>query len=173
MKCISNICFLITITLSLIVFLADYEFIVIDNRMYRILDNTVRIFFLVGAGLRFYWKKLKNGDFKLSKIQSDYDMYDARYKKISKSSDEWTWGIEIRSLESYEPIFRYPFNKAEKNTFNGICWEPGSYNLWVRLDKKTVFCLCKTFDSWVRDDSLPLPETIALEYTWYGTVKNQ
>ncbi len=51
----------------------------------------------------------------------------------------------------------------QKNGF-GVCWEPGSHDLWIRLDNNTVFCLRRTDDTWIRDDSRSLPDTIALTY---------
>ena len=154
-KRFSDICIATFIVFYIISILADHDILPIDKTICRYLSHAALLISLIGHFLRFIWYRRKNGDFRFGNIESsDYCL----------TAHTGFNSIEIRDSISYETLFRYSLGKTEKNGFGGVCWEPGSHDLWIRLGNNTVFCLRRTDDTWIRDDSRSLPDTIALTY---------
>lgn len=154
-KRFSDICIATFIVFYIISILADHDILPIDKTLCRYLSHAAFMISLIGHFLRFIWFRRKNGDFRFGNIESsDYCL----------TAHTGFNSIEIRDSISNETLFRYSLGKTEKNGFGGVCWEPGSHDLWIRLGNNTVFCLRRTDDTWIRDDTNFLPDTIALTY---------
>jgi len=48
--------------------------------------------------------------------------------------------------------------------FQGICFEPGSWNIWVQSGDVGVYCMRYDDGKWVEDHDIPIPDTIVTRH---------
>ena len=70
--------------------------------------------------------------------------------------------VTVTNLENGLTVGEFVAERAMD--FWGICFEPGSYNIWIQSGDVGVYCMRYDDGTWVKDLDAPRPESIVSRY---------
>ena len=70
--------------------------------------------------------------------------------------------ITVYSAENDLPV--YDFYTTGSMDYQGVCFEPGTWNIWVQSGDLGVYCMKYGDGRWVKDTETPVPETITTRH---------
>jgi len=91
-------------------------------------------------------------------FSDDGKLYAEQSLERDESIDVNIVNVTVYSAENDLPV--YEFYTTGSMDFHGICFEPGSYNIWVQTTDMGVYCMRWEDSRWVKDLEIEKPASI-------------